>query len=192
MGNLWHCWLFSCSEKYLQNLLQIEVMLKMWFPQVAARSAEEPSQTTIPRVPPQWQHNQLHMPVKVSTRKDLLYANAAKEQLCCKGSREVMSCCHLGIWSPLRPLSWLLFLVSRLLSRRESWAGQAMSTLRNCQPSVSNTNTEKLGAVRPMLLLYLDHQRTWKQENRLHQLRAAAQMDLRLQTAPTAGTDHHI
>lgn len=52
------------GEKYLQNLLQIEVMLKMWFPQVAFKPTETPSKTTTPRLPPHWHQNQLHMPVK--------------------------------------------------------------------------------------------------------------------------------
>lgn len=65
----------SCSEKYLQNLLQIEVMLKIWFPQVAFQSADAPSQTAIPRLRSQWHQNQLHMPVKVSAKQDLLFAN---------------------------------------------------------------------------------------------------------------------
>ncbi|XP_070841240.1 circadian associated repressor of transcription a [Chaetodon trifascialis] len=52
------------GEKYLQNLLQIEMMLKIWFPQVALQSTDTPSQTTTPRLPPHWRQNQLHMPVK--------------------------------------------------------------------------------------------------------------------------------
>ncbi|XP_073339651.1 circadian associated repressor of transcription a [Pagrus major] len=52
------------GEKYLQNLLQIEVMLKMWFPQQAFQSTDTPSQTITPRQPPHWHQNQLHMPVK--------------------------------------------------------------------------------------------------------------------------------
>nr|XP_046274492.1 circadian associated repressor of transcription a isoform X2 [Scatophagus argus] len=49
------------GEKYLQTLLQIETMLRVWFPQVAFQSTDALSQTTTPRVPPK---NQLHMPVK--------------------------------------------------------------------------------------------------------------------------------
>ncbi|XP_070777785.1 circadian associated repressor of transcription a [Enoplosus armatus] len=52
------------GEKYLHNLLQIEMLLKMWFPQVAFKSTDAPSQTTTPRLPPHWRQNQLHMPVK--------------------------------------------------------------------------------------------------------------------------------
>ncbi|TNN43600.1 Circadian-associated transcriptional repressor [Liparis tanakae] len=52
------------GEKYLQNLLQIEKMLKIWFPRVAYQSTDIPSQTTAPRVRPHWCQNQLHMPVK--------------------------------------------------------------------------------------------------------------------------------
>ncbi|XP_034400569.1 circadian associated repressor of transcription a [Cyclopterus lumpus] len=52
------------GEKYLQNLLQIEMMLKIWFPRVAYQSTDIPSETTTPRVRPHWCQNQLHMPVK--------------------------------------------------------------------------------------------------------------------------------
>lgn len=52
------------GEKYLQNLLQIEMMLKIWFPRVAFESTDVPSQTTTPRFRPHWHQNQLHMPVK--------------------------------------------------------------------------------------------------------------------------------
>ncbi|XP_044027470.1 circadian associated repressor of transcription a [Siniperca chuatsi] len=52
------------GEKYLQNLLQIEMLLKMWFPQVAFQSTDAPKQITTPRLPPHWRQNQLHMPVK--------------------------------------------------------------------------------------------------------------------------------
>ncbi|XP_051246166.1 circadian associated repressor of transcription a [Dicentrarchus labrax] len=52
------------GEKYLHNLLQIEMMLKIWFPRVAFQSTEPPSQTTAPRFLPHWRKNQLHMPVK--------------------------------------------------------------------------------------------------------------------------------
>ncbi|XP_068431596.1 circadian associated repressor of transcription a [Clinocottus analis] len=52
------------GEKYLQNLLQIEMMLKIWFPRVAFQSTDIPSQMTAPRVRPHWCQNQLHMPVK--------------------------------------------------------------------------------------------------------------------------------
>ncbi|XP_030003894.1 circadian associated repressor of transcription a [Sphaeramia orbicularis] len=52
------------GERYLQNLLQIEMMLKMWFPQVALQSADTPNQTTTPKLSHRWCQNQLHMPVK--------------------------------------------------------------------------------------------------------------------------------
>lgn len=51
------------GEKYLRNLLQIEVMLKIWFPQVAFQSDAQ-NQSSIPRLPTRWHRNQLHMPVK--------------------------------------------------------------------------------------------------------------------------------
>uniref|UniRef100_A0A7N6AN37 Uncharacterized protein n=1 Tax=Anabas testudineus TaxID=64144 RepID=A0A7N6AN37_ANATE len=51
-------------KKYLQNLLQIEMMLKMWFPQVTCQSTHTPNQTTTLRLSQNWHQNQLHMPVK--------------------------------------------------------------------------------------------------------------------------------
>lgn len=52
------------GEKYLQNLLQIEVMLKMWFPQVALQSTDTRHQTNATRLASQRPPNPLHMPVK--------------------------------------------------------------------------------------------------------------------------------
>ncbi|CAL9691675.1 unnamed protein product [Knipowitschia caucasica] len=48
------------GEKYLQNLLQIEVMLKMWFPQV---NRESHSTLAMKRTH-HWCQNQMHIPVK--------------------------------------------------------------------------------------------------------------------------------
>ncbi|XP_053190338.1 circadian associated repressor of transcription a [Scomber japonicus] len=50
------------GERYLHNLLQIEMMLKIWFPQVALQPTL--TQTITPRLLPRWRQNQLHMPVK--------------------------------------------------------------------------------------------------------------------------------
>lgn len=50
------------GEKYLQSLLQIEVMLKMWFPRDALESTS--NQAKIPKRSHHWCQNQLHMPVK--------------------------------------------------------------------------------------------------------------------------------
>ncbi|XP_072226816.1 circadian associated repressor of transcription a [Leuresthes tenuis] len=52
------------GEKYLQNLMQIEVLLRMWFPQNAFKPIDTPKQITIPTRTPHWRQNQLHMPVK--------------------------------------------------------------------------------------------------------------------------------
>ncbi|KAM4539558.1 circadian associated repressor of transcription a [Odontesthes bonariensis] len=52
------------GEKYLQNLMQIEVLLRMWFPQKAFKPTDSPKQTAIPTRTPHWRQNQLHMPVK--------------------------------------------------------------------------------------------------------------------------------
>ncbi|KAF6720615.1 Circadian-associated transcriptional repressor [Oryzias melastigma] len=50
------------GEKYLQNLLQIEMLLKAWFPQRALKSTNR--QTPPSTLTPHWHQNQLHMPVK--------------------------------------------------------------------------------------------------------------------------------
>lgn len=52
------------GERYLQNLLQIEVLLKMWFPLVAFKTTSISNQTNGPELTPHWCKNQLHMPVK--------------------------------------------------------------------------------------------------------------------------------
>lgn len=52
------------GERYLHNLLQIEMMLKIWFPQVAVQPTVTLTQTMTPRLLPRWRQNQLHMPVK--------------------------------------------------------------------------------------------------------------------------------
>lgn len=52
------------GEKYLQSLLQIEVLLKMWFPLVAFKTPSISNQTNTPELIPHWCKNQLHMPVK--------------------------------------------------------------------------------------------------------------------------------
>ncbi|RVE67182.1 hypothetical protein OJAV_G00115100 [Oryzias javanicus] len=50
------------GEKYLQNLLQIEMLLKAWFPQRALKSTN--LQASASTLTPHWHQNQLHMPVK--------------------------------------------------------------------------------------------------------------------------------
>ncbi|XP_029023913.1 circadian associated repressor of transcription a isoform X2 [Betta splendens] len=54
----------NMGERYLQNLLQIEMMLKVWFPHVAFQCTDTPKQTTTPMLLQHWHQNQLHMPVK--------------------------------------------------------------------------------------------------------------------------------
>ncbi|XP_070969798.1 uncharacterized protein [Oncorhynchus clarkii lewisi] len=49
------------GEKFLRTLLQVEMMLKMWFPHVTPVAA---TQNTTPSLPPRWHQNQLCMPVK--------------------------------------------------------------------------------------------------------------------------------
>lgn len=48
------------GEKFLKNLLQIEVMLKTWFPQVNAKT----DQTITTNLSQQWCQSQLHIPIK--------------------------------------------------------------------------------------------------------------------------------
>ncbi|XP_037549669.1 circadian associated repressor of transcription a [Nematolebias whitei] len=52
------------GEKYLQSLLQIELLLKSWFPLETTRSTNVSEQTTAPTLGPHRRHNQLHIPVK--------------------------------------------------------------------------------------------------------------------------------
>ncbi|XP_028254095.1 circadian-associated transcriptional repressor-like [Parambassis ranga] len=52
------------GERYLQNLLQIEMLLKMWFPQLTLKSTVTTNQSITPKLAPHWHQNQLHMPVK--------------------------------------------------------------------------------------------------------------------------------
>ncbi|XP_008330166.1 circadian associated repressor of transcription a isoform X2 [Cynoglossus semilaevis] len=50
------------GEKYLQHLLQIEMMLKIWFPHIAYPTLDNSKGTKI--LPPHWCQSQLHIPVK--------------------------------------------------------------------------------------------------------------------------------
>nr|XP_055076258.1 circadian associated repressor of transcription a [Misgurnus anguillicaudatus] len=54
------------GEKYMGTLLQVEVMLKVWFPQVVPQHHDETSSlhNPIASVPPRWNQDQLHIPVK--------------------------------------------------------------------------------------------------------------------------------
>ncbi|XP_051928189.1 circadian associated repressor of transcription a isoform X2 [Hippocampus zosterae] len=52
------------GERYLRNLLQIEGMLKLWFPQVAPRPTVTLAQSFTPKLMTPWRQNQLSMPVK--------------------------------------------------------------------------------------------------------------------------------
>lgn len=62
-------------EKYLNTLLQVEVMLKLWFPQIpihpvsaASSVAASPAHSfreTSSSTPPHKHRDQLHIPVKV-------------------------------------------------------------------------------------------------------------------------------
>lgn len=52
------------GEKYLRTLLQVEVMLKMWFPQVTREPLAPSTQSLRSNLPPRWHQNQLHIPVK--------------------------------------------------------------------------------------------------------------------------------
>ncbi|XP_037120656.1 circadian associated repressor of transcription a [Syngnathus acus] len=52
------------GERYLHNLLQIEGMLKLWFPQVALHPTVTLAQSFPPKQITHWCQNQLSMPVK--------------------------------------------------------------------------------------------------------------------------------
>lgn len=52
------------GEKYLHNLLQIEMLLKTWFPQESFKFEDASKQTSVPTPSLHWRNNQLHMPVK--------------------------------------------------------------------------------------------------------------------------------
>ncbi|XP_057684712.1 uncharacterized protein LOC130911009 [Corythoichthys intestinalis] len=52
------------GERYLHNLLQIEGMLKLWFPQVVHRPTTALAQSFTPKFITHWRQNQLCMPVK--------------------------------------------------------------------------------------------------------------------------------
>ncbi|XP_036372070.1 circadian associated repressor of transcription a [Megalops cyprinoides] len=60
----------SMGEKYLQTLLQVEMLLKLWFPQISpcAPPATAPPHhlplNAAHRTPPRWHRDQLHIPVK--------------------------------------------------------------------------------------------------------------------------------
>ncbi|XP_041932572.1 circadian associated repressor of transcription a [Alosa sapidissima] len=57
------------GEKYLRSLLQIEMMLKMWFPQVRLQHCVPSDRhRTTPRHMPHWHQDQLHIPVKKRKR----------------------------------------------------------------------------------------------------------------------------
>lgn len=67
----------SFREKYLNTLLQVEMMLKLWFPQIITQSVSTTSsvttsaacslQDTSSSTPPHKHRDQLHIPVKVRT-----------------------------------------------------------------------------------------------------------------------------
>ncbi|MEQ2185954.1 hypothetical protein GOODEAATRI_023505 [Goodea atripinnis] len=52
------------SEKYLQNLLQIEMLLKTWFPQTSFKYVGKSKPTSTPTLASYRRKNQLHIPVK--------------------------------------------------------------------------------------------------------------------------------
>lgn len=65
-----------CREKYLNTLLQVEAMLKLWFPHIPMKPVSTPSSNTAfisgalqdasSPIPPHKHRDQLHIPVKVS------------------------------------------------------------------------------------------------------------------------------
>lgn len=65
----------TCREKYLNTLLQVEAMLKLWFPHIPMQPVSTSSsnttflsgslQDTSSPIPPHKHRDQLHIPVKV-------------------------------------------------------------------------------------------------------------------------------
>lgn len=55
-------------EKYMGTILQLEVLLKVWFPQVTPHHRDGTSlHNPMASVQPRWNQDQLHIPVKVNT-----------------------------------------------------------------------------------------------------------------------------
>uniref|UniRef100_A0A8C2FP37 Circadian associated repressor of transcription a n=1 Tax=Cyprinus carpio TaxID=7962 RepID=A0A8C2FP37_CYPCA len=56
----------NLGEKYMGTLLQLEMMLKVWFPQVRPQHRDDaPSlHSLMANLPPRWNQDQLHIPVK--------------------------------------------------------------------------------------------------------------------------------
>ncbi|XP_073678239.1 circadian associated repressor of transcription a [Garra rufa] len=50
------------GEKYMGTLMQLEMMLKVWFPQVRPQPRDDTS--SLHNLPPRWNQDQLHIPVK--------------------------------------------------------------------------------------------------------------------------------
>lgn len=62
---------FANSEKYLHTLLQVEILLRMWFPQMVPQSSITPTRGC-PTLGLSCSHqNQLHIPVKASLSLNL-------------------------------------------------------------------------------------------------------------------------
>lgn len=60
--------LYFHRDKYMGTILQLEVLLKAWFPQVMPQHHDGTSSLNNPmaRVQPRWNQDQLHIPVKVN------------------------------------------------------------------------------------------------------------------------------
>ncbi|CAL8396939.1 circadian associated repressor of transcription a [Gadus morhua] len=52
------------GEKYLQTIVQVEILLRMWFPQIKPQSSITPTNERVVLGPSRWRQNQLHIPVK--------------------------------------------------------------------------------------------------------------------------------
>ncbi|KAL1255226.1 hypothetical protein QQF64_013287 [Cirrhinus molitorella] len=54
----------NLGEKYMGTLQQLEMMLKVWFPQVRPQPRDDTSTSSLHNLPPRWNQDQLHIPVK--------------------------------------------------------------------------------------------------------------------------------
>ncbi|KAG7276439.1 hypothetical protein CRUP_014098 [Coryphaenoides rupestris] len=70
------------GEKYLHTLLQVEILLRMWFPPMVPQSSIPPAHVHATLGPLRSRHNQLHIPVKAShSQNPSAYQDSLKRKL---------------------------------------------------------------------------------------------------------------